>query len=71
MSDYKLLPCPFCGGEAKVLKHTFMDDDGFEDIWGWSIECMDCHVATRGYNGEGQAIDAWNTRAQLSRQKGE
>lgn len=60
MSKTKLLPCPFCGGEALLDR---------EDIF-----CDDCHLSMkiddRVYNGEAenyeeakkQSIEAWNTR---------
>ena len=60
MSDKRLLPCPFCGGEAILDR---------EDIF-----CDNCHLSmtihTRVQNGEAetyeearaQAIEQWNTR---------
>lgn len=59
-----LLPCPFCGGEARFDS----DDDG----WNW-IECGGCQVAT---NHRTSAMDdcrpllaeSWNRRAALQSQ---
>ena len=56
MSEPKLKPCPFCGGEAKVKAYS----NGF-DIWFW-VMCDDCRVAQdgirNGYYGEEQAVKA-------------
>ena len=60
MSDETtLLPCPFCGGEAKLFKGIL----GF-----WHVMCKDrdgCGVVpiTNGADTETEAIEAWNTRA--------
>lgn len=53
-----LLPCPFCGGEAKPY-----------DYWEkWIIECEDCekygHGAYVVARTEAEAIAAWNNRAE-------
>lgn len=54
----ELLPCPFCGGEAKPY------DYGVKHI----IECDDCkeygHGAYVVARTEAEAIAAWNTRHQ-------
>jgi transcription elongation factor Elf1 len=53
----KLLPCPFCGGEAAVcdIEKPFVN--------GW-IGCQRCRCfIDRVKNGEPQAIAAWNRRA--------
>jgi len=50
----KLLPCPFCGGEAELT--------GFEapEFWVW---CPNCKASTDAHTCKGGAIAAWNTRA--------
>ena len=50
MSEIKLLPCPFCGGEAKFATSS--------RHW---IECTKCGAQTE-YTGYEEAIAIWNTR---------
>lgn len=69
----ELLPCPFCGGEAQVMK---MDLGEIEEGWQvWGIWCVDdLHAEEHGgyqhghfidnYATEAEAIEAWNTRAE-------
>ena len=52
MSD-KLLPCPFCGGEANTVKN---------DELYWVVECHDCCAHTGGYAKREFAVAAWNIR---------
>lgn len=70
MSETKLLPCPFCGGEANIRP--------MYDVIGWTkedepieklryvAECEneDCwsNPVTNPFDTEQQAIEAWNTR---------
>lgn len=57
-----LLPCPFCGGEAKA----YVRDYG--DTHYWRVSCLSdrCGVnpVTNVYHTEAGAIAAWNTRAE-------
>ena len=55
MAGIKLLPCPFCGGEAELT--------GFEapEYWVW---CPNCKASTDAHTGKQSAINAWNTRAE-------
>lgn len=53
----ELLPCPFCGGEAKIkqVPHKAY-------YWG---ECLVCTIGSdNGFANEVDAINAWNTRPQ-------
>lgn len=52
MTD-KLLPCPFCGGEAKVK------DGGPGNKYA---QCVKCYACTDDHVHE-RAISAWNARA--------
>lgn len=57
-----LLPCPFCGGEAIVVK---------TEHCGRYIECWDCGGRTEEFetdyagSAHDKAIAAWNSRAEL------
>lgn len=53
MSELK--PCPFCEGEAEIK--------GRARYW---VECGKCFTTTDMYITVEQAIDAWNTRAELT-----
>jgi Lar family restriction alleviation protein len=37
MQNEKLLPCPFCGGEAELVKRTLYLDHGYY------VKCKECH----------------------------
>lgn len=59
----RVLPCPFCGGPAKVHKQF----DGFRKIRGYYVCCnkKGCPVfaSTRVKNSQGAVIADWNTRS--------
>ena len=60
MSELKLLPCPFCGGEACMNEHVFT---GYSSTFG--VVCLDCCAETRQfYDIKEEAITAWNRRAE-------
>lgn len=58
-SDKRLLPCPFCGGEA-VLTKGLCELDNY-------IVCVSCRTRTKFFNTKGSAITAWNTRKPMER----
>lgn len=53
MTENKLKPCPFCGGEAYI---DVYDDKLY-------ARCHACESMTALYDDIQEAIDAWNTRA--------
>lgn len=57
-----LLPCPFCGGEARTWKYSHPQTGDY-----WRVACnsnrLDCCISGRA-DSEAEAIDAWNTRAE-------
>lgn len=70
----KLLPCPFCGGEAKLIKGLHSVDGDVYTLYGVSCLYGDSDQAALdgaygvehsifGYFFEYQAIEAWNNRA--------
>ena len=52
-----LLRCPFCGGEAGLLKGQCEIDN--------YVMCLECRSKTKLYNTKASAIKAWNTRKPL------
>lgn len=69
----KLLPCPFCGGEARLHDGliiipvidecgAYIDAD-IEDTPAW-VECAACGASTDGFDDADEAITAWSLRAQ-------
>ena len=59
----ELKPCPFCGGEAETLTAESMHG-GYLFV----IMCDDCCSRGGVYDTEAEAIEAWNTRAEMSQE---
>ena len=53
MTEQKLKPCPFCGGEASI--YVAHDD-------GYYVCCDECGCGLPVYNTEEDAIREWNRR---------
>ena len=53
----EIKPCPFCGGLGQI-NHAELSDL-------YSIVCIFCHNKSRDCPTESQAIEAWNTRAEV------
>lgn len=68
MSDIKLKPCPFCGGEATILAtHLSPHTDAPMDF---AVQCRLCCASTIRYRAKKQyAIDDWNRRVESSEDK--
>ena len=57
MSEEKLKPCPFCGGEAKLYSRA-VDWLLSEHV----VRCKKCHCMTDTYDTKVETIEAWNRR---------
>lgn len=57
MSETELRKCPFCGGEAKIVK-------SFYSIW---VKCTCCNASTNGGESEEIAAELWNRRNDIVR----
>lgn len=62
MAEIKLKPCPFCGGEAKIIGERVNNKELY------LVKCRDndCDVQpfTDSFRSMDRAIKAWNTRAE-------
>jgi Lar family restriction alleviation protein len=67
----KLKTCPFCGGDSKIQKISYMD--GYCHYYDWTISCNSCPATMqiaadnyyeREYFTEEEAIGFWNRRKQ-------
>ena len=65
MSEIKLKPCPFCGGEAQIRPLMYQGKDPVAAISGRTIVCTQCYVilAVSWACDDFQAAEAWNRRA--------
>jgi len=64
MSEIK--NCPFCGGEAVLLKFP-ESEDGIEWEEPYSVECQGCGTYKNDFATEKEAIEDWNRRTELKR----
>lgn len=57
----ELLPCPFCGGKAKLNAYR-----ASRDSEGCIVHCTQCNVRTKEFEDafipDVDAVDAWNRR---------
>jgi len=61
MEDIKLLPCPCCGGKAKIHKGLYRYFDFI------AVICMECGLKTTDQPTIEAAVDKWNTRKPIDR----
>jgi len=52
----ELKPCPFCGGEANVVKYAV----SYGRVY--SVACAYCNCRTGRYSSREKAADVWNRR---------
>ena len=64
----ELLPCPFCGGEARIFELTWTDGLGVPHDFKhpyYRVVCQGgCRTLKGDYDTEAKAIAAWNSRAE-------
>ncbi len=51
-----MLPCPFCGGKAKVYGGAYSQET-------YDACCTKCHASTSGTVDKQETLDRWNKRA--------
>lgn len=62
MSEIKLLPCPFCGGEAELIGHYIK---GVPNDFQYFVRCKKCKARPQQFytfKKKEKAVEAWNTR---------
>ncbi len=64
MQNDKLLPCPFCGGEAEA---TFICDGRYNQIKCKTSKCIMNVDMPALYKSKEEAIEKWNTRKPMER----
>lgn len=64
MQNDKLLPCPFCGGEAKT---TFICDGRYNEIKCKTPKCIMNVDMPAFYESKEEAIKKWNSRKPMER----
>ena len=59
----ELLPCPFCGEQARCYQSDAFNDGGYFEF---IVQCkgVDDHTLVNNYLTEAEAIAAWNMRAE-------
>lgn len=63
MQNDKLLPCPFCGGEAELYQHyPYMKRRVVS-----AVHCKKCRANSGTWGRKYKAIETWNTRKPMER----
>jgi Lar family restriction alleviation protein len=61
-TSLKLKPCPFCGGEARLLLNAKRKIYGKDEYRTGVVACCNVCEARMFYGSEKLAIEAWNRR---------
>ncbi|MBR4930736.1 MAG: Lar family restriction alleviation protein [Bacteroidaceae bacterium] len=67
MSEIKLLPCPFCGGEAEVIGHYIKAG---ANNFQYFVRCKKCKARPQPFytfKKKEKAVEVWNTRKPMER----
>lgn len=67
MQNDKLLPCPFCGGEARISCDTEATRDSQGRLWAFTIVCDSCCATSGLCYSVDMATKSWNTRKPMER----
>lgn len=74
MQNDRLLPCPFCGGEAEEKNiNRIQNDDWRKSYFLYWCECKECHTRGKVFNTidhtepRTRARVFWNTRKPMER----
>ena len=54
--EIKLLPCPFCGYQPKMLTEKFLGKQY------WKVKCQYCFAGTYSERTPDEAAEEWNRR---------
>ena len=60
MKDERVKPCPFCGGEAEIIKAHFFG--GYQ----YACRCVDCVAQSAFCGTKEEAVTEWNRRVCVS-----
>lgn len=61
MNDVVLKPCPFCGGEAKLIKRK-VRTSFYMGGGTYYVHCKNCLITTQPRNNKEIVITTWNNR---------
>lgn len=64
--EIKLLPCPFCGGEAEIRHYEDYTKD-FASVYKYYVECTECKAQSNMKANTEDIIKDWNTRKPIDR----
>lgn len=58
-NDMKILPCPFCGGEAELIqtKSGYTSGQPIKILNQYIVECEECGIHTKTYESEIYQLD--------------
>ena len=62
MKETELLPCPFCGGKAEIVKPRGATEAFPSDPY-WRVQCYECFARGAASKSKEGAKTHWNRRA--------